>query len=108
MYCSYLGAIYHSYCVIVDAVNSDDIEVLGCGVISWKPPQGQEGVVLGYVVRFFDGSTYEASSGSGGYREIQRFFEDYGRQWAIAANLPTDGRTVYADVMISFSGLDCV
>ena len=72
----------------------EDTEVLGCGVISWRPPPGNEGEELGYAVRFFDGDTYEIS----GYRTIQRFFGDIGRQWAVAENLPTDGRKVYADV----------
>ena len=66
--------------------------MLGCGVISWKPPRGNEGDHLGYVVRFSDDNS------DGGYRSLQRYFEDIGRQWAIADNLPTDGRTVYAEV----------
>ena len=73
-----------------------DIEVLGCGVISWRPPPGNEGEELGYVVRFFDGDTYDSSAS--GYRSLQRYFDDIGRQWARAENLPTDGRTIYADV----------
>ena len=77
------------------AVYIDDITVLGCGVISWKPPRDSGGELPGYIVRFFDGVTYE---NSGGYKEIQRsFVDDPGRQWAIAENLPS-GRTVYADV----------
>ena len=73
-----------------------DIEVLGCGVISWRPPPGNEGEELGYVVRFFDGDTYDSSAS--GYRSLQRYFQDIGRHWARAENLPTDGRTIYADV----------
>ena len=69
--------------------------MLGCGVISWRPPLGNEGQQLGYVVRFFDGETFETTTG---YKITQRYFEDIGRQWAVAENLPTDGRTVYADV----------
>ena len=42
--------INDSIILLADAV--DDIEVLGCGIISWKPPPGNE---LGYVVRFFEG-----------------------------------------------------
>ena len=72
------------------------IEVLGCGVISWRPPPGNEGEELGYVVRFFDGDTYDSSAS--GYRSIQRYFNDIGRHWARAENIPTDGRTIYADV----------
>ena len=80
------------------AVHVDDIQVLGCGVISWKPPRGNEGDLLGYVVRFSD----DNSIANGGYRSLQRYFEDIGRQWAIADNLPTDGRTVYAEVSIIY------
>ena len=76
-------------------VHVDDIQVLGCGVISWKPPRGNEGDLLGYVVRFTDGN-------SGGYSSLQRYFDDIGRQWAVADNLPTDGRTVYAEVNIAY------
>ena len=68
--------------------------MLGCGVISWKPPRGNEGDQLGYVVRFSDDNS------NGGYRSLQRYFEDIGRQWAVADNLPIDGRTVYAEVSI--------
>ena len=76
------------------AVHIDDITVLGCGAISWEPPRDTGGELPGYIVRFFDGATYETS----GYSEIQRsFVNDPGRQWAIAENLPS-GRTVYADV----------
>ena len=76
----------------------DDIEVLGCGIISWKPPRGNEDCGgLGYVVRFFDGETY-VSTPSSGYRSLQRYFDEIGRQWAVGEDLPTDGRTVYADV----------
>ena len=70
--------------------------MLGCGSISWSPPRGNEGEPLGYVVRFFDGATYETSFS--GYRTIQRMFDVIGKQWATAENLPTDGRTVYTDV----------
>ena len=78
-------------CVISGAVN--ETKVLGCGLISWKPPPGNEGVKLSYVVRFFDGSTYDTSSG---YKRIQRNSE-IGRQWTRVNDIP-DGRTVYADV----------
>ena len=83
------------------------IEVLGCGVISWRPPPGNEGEELGYVVRFFDGDTYDSSAS--GYRRIQRYFDDIGRQWARAENLPTDGRTIYADVSRQHNGIiECI
>ena len=75
-----------------------EVEALGCGLISWKPPPGNEGLALGYIVRFFDGATYDASAS--GYRSGQRYFDDIGRHWARAENMPTDGRTVYADVSI--------
>ena len=74
------------------AVQVDDIQVLGCGIISWKPPRGNEGDRLGYIVRFSDDNS------NGGYRSLQRYFEDIGRQWAVADNLPTDRRIVYAEV----------
>ena len=76
-----------------------EVEVLGCGVISWEPPPGNEGLALGYIVRFFDGASYEASAS--GYRSAQRYFDDIGRHWARAENMPTDGRTVYADVSVN-------
>ena len=77
-----------------------DVEVLGCGVIAWKPPQGNECEELTYIVRFFDGETYSTSAG--GYRTIQlnTNTDQTGRQWAIAEDFPTDGRTVRADVSI--------
>ena len=82
----------------IGAVHIDDIEVLGCGIISWKPPRGNEDCGgLGYVVRFFDGESY-LSTPSSGYRSLQRYFDEIGRQWAVGEDLPTDGRTVYADV----------
>ena len=83
----------------LDAVHVDDIKVLGCGILSWKPPRGSEGEELGYVVRYFDGETYDSTSG-GSYKRIHCYFEGIGRQWDIAEELPTDGRTVYADVSI--------
>ena len=73
-----------------------EVEVLGCGIISWKPPPGNEGLALGYIIRFFDGPSFDASAS--GYRSVQRHLDDIGRQWARADNIPTDGRTVYADV----------
>ena len=76
-----------------------EVEVLGCGVISWKPPPGNEGLALNYIIRFFDGSSYSDSASS--YRTIQRHPEDIGRHWARAENLPTDGRTIYADVSVN-------
>ncbi|CAI8023886.1 hypothetical protein GBAR_LOCUS13935, partial [Geodia barretti] len=79
-------------CVISGAVN--ETKVLGCGLISWKPPPGNEGLKLSYIVRFFDGGTYETSAS--GYRRIQRNIE-IGRQWTRVNNIP-DGRTVYADI----------
>ena len=77
-------------------VHVDDIRVLGCGILSWKPPRGNEGDPLGYVVRFYDEES--AANINSGYRSVQRYFEDIGRQWAVAENLPTDGRIVFADV----------
>ena len=82
-------------CCVSEAVAAGDIAVLGCGVISWRPPPGNEGDRLGYVVRFFDGDTFESTTG---YKRTQRYFDDVGRQWAVAENLPTDGKKVYADV----------
>ena len=75
--------------------------MLGCGILSWKPPRGNEGDELGYVVRFYD--VESATDINRGYRSVQRYFEDIGRQWAVADNLPTDGRTVYADVSICYT-----
>ena len=86
--------------VYADAVHVDDIQVLGCGTLSWKPPRGNEGDPLGYVVRFYDEES--AVNTNRGYRSVQRYFEDIGRQWAVADNLPTDGRIVYADVSIIY------
>ena len=81
-----------AFCIILGAVT--ETKVLGCGVISWKPPLGNEGLKLGYAVRFFDGATYQTST----YRTIERFFENIGRQWA-KENVPQN-RTVYADVSL--------
>ena len=85
-------------CAISGAVN--ETKVLGCGVISWKPPPGNEGLKLSYIVRFFDGSTYYTSTSTSGYRRIQRNIE-IGRQWTRVDDIP-DGRTVYADVSEQF------
>ena len=81
----------YTLCVITGTVT--EIEVLGCGIVSWKPPAGNEGLELGYSIRFFDGQTYETTSLTTGYRH----FSDTGRQWARADDIPT-GTTVYADV----------
>ena len=88
----------HGLWLYTDAVHIDDIEVLGCGILSWKPPRGNEGEPLGYVVRFYDEES--ANTITSGYRSVQRYFEEIGRQWAVAENLPTDGRIVYADVKL--------
>ena len=45
--------INDSILLLADAVAVDDIEVLGCGIISWRPPPGNELEELGYVVRFY-------------------------------------------------------
>ena len=70
-----------------------NITVLGCGTVVWKPPADTGGEMPGYAIRFFDGETYSTSR----YREIQRYFDDPNRKWAVAANLPSS-RTVYVDV----------
>ena len=81
-----------------DAVTVEDIEVLGCGIISWKPPPGNELEELGYVVRFFVGSTYATTTG---YRRNQQYVgtDDIGTQSAVAEDLPY-GTTVYAEVSV--------
>ena len=91
------------FCLTITGVVTE-VEALGCGVISWKPPPGNEGLALGYIVRFFDGATYDASASS--YRSAQRYFDDIGRHWARAENMPTDGRTIYVDV--STNNLHCI
>ena len=96
-YSYYYFSFIDSLLYDIDAVSTSDIEVLGCGIISWRPPPGNEGQELGYAVRFFDGDSYDTSTG---YRSIQRFFEDTGRQWAVAEDLPTNGQPVYADVSL--------
>ena len=85
--------------LLTDAVAVEDIEVLGCGIISWKPPPGNELEELIYVVRFFDGPTYGTTDPTTGYRSLQQYFdtEDIGKQSAVAIDLPY-GTTVYADV----------
>jgi len=50
----------------------------------------------GYAIRFFDGDTYETST----YREIQRYFDDPGRRWAVAKNLPDNITPIYVDVCL--------
>ena len=74
----------------------DDIEVLGCGIISWKPPPGNELEELGYIVRFFVGSTFDTTTG---YKRTQSYIDDIGKQWAVAEDLPY-GTTVYAQVSV--------
>ena len=88
--------INDSILLLADAVEADDIEVLGCGIISWRPPPGNELEELGYIVRFFEGSTY---AGTTGYRRILSYvgIDDIGRQWAVAEDLPYN-TTVYAEV----------
>ena len=90
--------INDSILLLADAVAVDDIEVLGCGIISWKPPPGNELEDLGYVVRFFVGSTYAATTG---YRSNQQYVgtDDIGTQSAVAEDLPY-GTTVYAEVSV--------
>ena len=83
------------FCLTITGAVTEAL-ALGCGIISWKPPPGDEGLALNYVIRFFDGSSYSDSASS--YRTIQRHPEDIGRHWARAENIPTDGRIVYADV----------
>ena len=85
-----------SILLLADAVTVEDIEVLGCGIISWRPPPGNELEELGYVVRFFEGSTYATTTG---YRRNQQYVgtDDIGKQWAVAEDLPY-GTTVYAEV----------
>ena len=77
-------------------VNISNITVLGCGIVSWKPPANAGGEMPGYAIRFFDGSTYPTSQ----YKEIHRHFHDPNRRWAVAKNLPRS-RTVYVDVNFS-------
>ena len=84
--------------LLADAVAVEDIEVLGCGIISWRPPPGNELEELGYVVRFFVGSTFATTTG---YRRNQQYVgtDDIGTQSAIAEDLPY-GTTVYAEVSV--------
>ena len=84
--------------LLADAVAVEDIEVLGCGIISWRPPPGNELEELGYVVRFFVGSTYATTTG---YRRNQQYVgtDDIGTQSAVAEDLPYD-TTVYAEVSV--------
>ena len=70
-----------------------NITVLGCGIVSWKPPANIGGEMPGYAIRFFDGVTYPTSQ----YKEIHRHFDDPNRRWAVAKHLPSS-RTVYVDV----------
>ena len=90
--------INDSILLLADAVAVGDIEVLGCGIISWKPPPGNELEELGYIVRFFEGSTYAATTG---YKRNQQYIgtDDIGKQWAVAEDLPY-GTTVYAQVSV--------
>ena len=89
--------INDSILLLADAVAVDDIEVLGCGIIiSWRPPPGNELEELGYIVRFFVGSTFATTTG---YRRNQQYvgIDDIGTQSAVAEDLPYD-TTVYAEV----------
>ena len=77
----------------------DDIEVLGCGIISWRPPPGNELEELGYVVRFFEGSTYATTTG---YRRNQQYVgtDDIGTLSAVAEDLPYGTYYGYAEVSV--------
>ena len=89
--------INDSILLLADAVAVDGIEVLGCGIISWRPPPGNELEELGYIVRFFEGSTYATTTG---YRNQQYIgTDDIGKQSAVAQDLPY-GTTVYAEVSV--------
>ena len=79
--------------IILSTGTVTETEVLGCGVLAWKPPSNRGNGQPGYVVRFFDGNTYETSN----YREILRFFEDPDRRWARPESMPST-RPIYADV----------
>ena len=97
---------YTIHCTVIAGAVTE-IEVLGCGIVSWKPPAGNEGLELGYAIRFFDGPTYERTSLTTGYRRVQRHFSDTGRQWARVDDVPTDGTIVYADVSLIIAfGID--
>ena len=76
-------------------VDVNDIHVLGCGIVGWKPPANTGGEMPGYAIRFFDGQSYETSQ----YQEIQLYFDDPNRRWAVATNLPKS-INVYVDVSI--------
>jgi hypothetical protein len=67
-----------------------EIEVLGCGVLAWKPPADTGNEDPGYAVKFYDSNA--------NYKEVHRFFDDPSIRWAKARSLPRNIRPIYADV----------
>ena len=72
----------------------EDITVLGCCAIVWKPPADMGGERPGYIVRFYDGETFQSSS----IKEKVSFADDPEMNFAeYSGNCPTNG-PFYADV----------
>ena len=74
-----------------------EMVVPSCGQVVWSPPPNTEGLVVHYVARFFTGETMLTSPES--ERDLQRFFDNPDRRFAMANKLPSDcSRVVYAQV----------
>lgn len=71
----------------------EDVTVVGCCRVMWRPPRDTGGERPGYAIRFFDGETYSSSD----YKRIVRSFDDPDRTFVTMADCPTD-RVIYADV----------
>ena len=78
-------------------LNMEEVEVLCCGAVGWMPPAETGGLVEHYVARFFTGETMHDSPLN--ERDLQRFFDDPERRYAVTNILPSDcSIVVYAQV----------
>ena len=75
-----------------------EVKVMECGAVGWMPPPDTGGLIEHYVIRFFTGETMLTTDVS--EREMQKFFKNPERHFAMATNLPSDCTTVlYAQVL---------
>ena len=76
----------------------EEVEVLSCGAIGWMPPPETGGRIDHYVARFFTGETMLDTPLE--ERDLQRFFDNPDRRFAMANKLPSNCSTVlYAQVL---------
>ena len=77
----------------------EEVVVMSCGAVGWMPPPETGGLIQHYVVRFFTGENMHATDVS--ERELQRFFDNPERHFAMATNLPSNcSRVMYAQVLL--------